>query len=166
MTYRIDLSLIERIAAELAPYRDDEDLFLDTLDGETDALAIIDREIAAEQADRAMVDAIKAHAATLGARAERIAMRADAHRAAQKMVMQAIGQKKIERPLATLSIRPGAVSVRIIPGQEDEIPTQLCRVKTTTTPDKAAIKAQIEAGQHVPGAELVRGEDTLSVRVK
>lgn len=164
MNTRIDLPLIERIAAELAPYRDDEDLFLDTLDGETDAITILDREIEAEQADRATVEAIGARIAALKARADRITMRADAHRNAQKLVLQATGQKKIERPLATLSLRPGAVSVRII--DEASIPSQLCRVKTTTTPDKTAIKAQIEAGEHVPGAELVRGDETLQVRVK
>ena len=44
------------------------------------------------------------------------------------------------------------------------MPTQLCTVKTTTTPDKAAIKRQLEAGEHVPGAELARGDDTLILR--
>lgn len=161
---RIDLPLIERVAAELAPYRDDEDVYLDTLDGETDAIDLLDREIAAEQADRATVEAITAHITALKARADRISMRADAHRKAQKLILQATGLRKIERPLATLSLRPGSVSVRII--DEASIPSQLCTVKTVTSPDKAAIRKQIEAGEYVPGAELVRGEDTLSVRIK
>jgi len=164
MTYRIDLPLIQRIAAELAPYRDDEDLFLDTLSGECDALEILDREIEAEQADRATVEAINARIAALKARADRIDMRAEAHRTAQKLVMQAIGQRKIERPLATLSLRAGSLSIKIT--DEASVPTQLCTVKTITAPDKKAIRAQIEAGETVPGAELVRGEETLQVRVK
>lgn len=164
MNARIDIPLIERIAAELAPYResDDDASFLDTLDGETDALDILDREIAAEQSDRAMVSALKAQIADLKARAERIDMRADSHRRVQKMVVQAMGVRKVERPLATLSLRAGGVSCVIT--DEASIPTQLCKI--VTSPDKAAIKAQLEAGESVPGAELVRGDDTLSVRVK
>ncbi|MBN8292857.1 siphovirus Gp157 family protein [Rhodobacter sp. NTK016B] len=164
MSYRIDLPLIERIAAELAPYRDDEDVFLDTLDGETDALTILDREIEAEQADLTMAEAIETRIATLKARADRVKMRAAAHRTAQKLVMEAIGQKKVERPLATLSLLAGSISVKIT--NEADIPSQLCTVKAITTPDKKAIRAQIEAGEAVPGAELVRGEETLSVRTK
>lgn len=164
MNARIDLSLIERIAAELAPYRDDEETYLDTLDGETDALDILDRALACEMSDRALVDAIKAQIEALGTRAARIGNRADAHRRVQKQVMQAIGLRKVERPLATLSLRAGSVSVKIT--DETAIPSQLCTVKTITSPDKAAIRAQIEAGETVPGAELVRGDDTLSVRIK
>jgi DNA repair exonuclease SbcCD ATPase subunit len=162
---RIDLALIERMAAELAPYRDDdEQTYLDTLDGETDALDILDREIEAEQHDRALVEAIKSRVAALRDRAERIEMRADARKRVLRMVVQAMGLRKVERPLATLSIRAGAVSVAIT--DEAEIPTQLCAVKTVSAPDKKAIRAMIEAGEAVPGAELVRGEETISVRVK
>jgi hypothetical protein len=89
-------------------------------------------------------------------------MRADAHRAAQKLVMEAIGLRKIERPLATLSMRNGPASVSIY--DAEAVPTQLCRI--TRSPDKTAIRAQIEAGEAVPGAELTPGKGTLSVRVK
>lgn len=164
MNARLNLDLIERIAAELLPYRDDEDVFIDTLDGETDAIAILDREIAAEQFDRAMVDAIEQQVATLKVRHDRIEARAQARRTVQRMILQAMDMRKVERPLATLSLVSGRVSVRIT--DEAAIPTQLLTVKTVTAPDKAAIKAQIEAGETVPGAELVRGDETLSVRVK
>jgi hypothetical protein len=46
----------------------------------------------------------------------------------------------------------------------DEVPSQLC--KTTVTPDKAAIKKQLEAGEAVPGAALVMGAPSISIRVK
>jgi len=164
MNARLDLSLIERIAAELAPYRDDEETYLDTLDGATDALDLLDREIASEQADRAFVAALADHIKALKARADRIDMRADARRKAQLLILNAIGLRKVERPLATLSLRAGSVSVQIT--DEAAIPSQLCTIKTSTSPDKAAMRAQIEAGETVPGAELVRGDETLSVRIK
>lgn len=163
MNARVDIALIERIAAELAPYREGDDAyFLDTLDSATDALDILDHEISAEQSDRALVTAIESQIADLKARAGRIGMRAESHRRVQKMIVQAMGVRKVERPLATLSLRAGGVSCVIT--DEASIPSQLC--KTIVSPDKAAIKAQLEAGESVPGAELVRGADTLSVRVK
>lgn len=164
MNMRIDIPLLERIAAILAPYQDDEETYLDTLDGETDVLALIDREISSEANDRAMADAISKQIADLKSRKDRIEMRADAHRSAQKLIMQASGLKKLERPCATLSLRAGSISVNII--DATAIPSQLCTVKTISAPDKAAIRAQIEAGEDVPGAELTRGDETLSVRVK
>lgn len=160
---RIDLTRIRAIAEELAAYRDDEETYIDTLDGETDAVELLDREIAAEQADRALCEAIKAQMEALRKRADRIDMRADTRRRMQKAILEAMGLRKLERPLATLSIRLGSVSVKIT--DDAAIPTQLRTVKTTSTPDKIAIRKQLDAGETVPGAELVRGDETLSVRV-
>ena len=164
MNARIDLSLIERIAAELAPYRDDEETYLDTLDGATDARDLLIREVSAEMSDRALVGAINAQITALEARRDRLDARADAHHRALMLIMRAADIHKIELPAATLSIRAGSISVQIT--DADAIPSQLCTVKTTTAPDKKAIRAQIEAGETVPGAELVRGPDSLSVRTK
>lgn len=160
---RADLNLIAAVAAELAPYRDDDDTYLDTLDGETDVLDILDAEIAAMQADDALAEAILAQEKALKTRRERLEMRAGAHKRNLLMLLSHASLKKAERPLATVSIRPGSLSVRIV--DEADIPTQLMREKVTRSPDKTAIKAQIEAGETVPGAELVRGENTVSVRV-
>ena len=158
------LTLIEAVAALLQPYADDEDLYQDMIEGETDALDLLDSQIASMQNDEALAEAIKAQEANLKARRERIEWRADAHKKAALLIMNAAGLKKAERPRATISVRPGSVSVQIT--DEAEIPTQVMREKITRAPDKAAIKAQLEAGETVPGAELVRGAETISVRVK
>lgn len=164
MNIRADLALIEAIAALLQPYADDEDLYQDMIEGETDALELLDVQIATMQNDEALAEAIKAQEASLKARRERIEWRAAARKEAARLVMVAAGLKKAERPRATISVRPGSVSVHIT--DEAEIPSQLMREKITRSPDKAAIKAQLEAGETVPGAELVRGAETISVRVK
>lgn len=161
MNTHANIQLIEAVAALLAPFRDDEETFLDTLDGETD---VLDREIDAMQSDEGLAEAIRAREADLRIRRERLEMRADAHKKALKLIMDATGLKKLERPLATVSIRAGSVSVSIT--CEADIPTQLMREKVTRIPDKAAIKAQIEAGETVPGAELVRGDDSVMVRAR
>ena len=163
----LDIPLITRIAAEL---RDgmgddfDEAAFLDTLDGATDAADIADWMLRHISHDEAMCRAIDMEMSDLSARKMRKAMAANTMRGRLFTLLDATGLKKMERPLATISRRAGVLSVRII--DEASIPTQLCTVKTITAPDKAAIKAQIEAGETVPGAELARGPDGVTVRVK
>ena len=77
-------------------------------------------------------------------------------------VTRCSARTKVERPLATVSRLKGRLSVHII--DAEAIPSQLCRV--VTSPDKTAIKKQLEAGEHVPGAVLEQGAPTISVRVK
>lgn len=164
MNVQENLSLIAAMAEILAPYRDDDEVYSDTLEGETNVMELLDGEIAAMKSDDALAEAIKAQEDALKIRRERISMRADAHKKNIKMILQYAALQKAERPLATVSIRPGSLSVRIV--DEADIPSQLMREKITRTPDKATIKAQIEAGIEVPGAVLERGDETVSVRVK
>lgn len=164
MNVQSRLPLIAAMAENLAPYRDDEETYLDTLDGETDVLALLDAEIAAMQADEALADAIRSQISDLTARRDRIDMRAEAHRKNLKLILSHAALAKAERPLATVSLRPGNLSVRIV--DEAEIPSQLMREKITRSPDKAAIKTQIEAGETVPGAVMERGDDVLMMRIR
>ena len=165
MNLHANIPLIESISAELTDMLGedfDAETFWDSLDGETDILDIADRIIAHMQADAALAAAAKEQAATLAKRASRIASRDGAHKKALLMLLEASGQKKMERPAATVSRRAGSLSVQIT--DEASIPSQLCTVKTTTAPDKAAIRKAIEAGETIPGAELVRGPDGVTVR--
>lgn len=142
----------------------DEQTFLDTLDGETDAMDIADRLLDGVFDADALADAIKTQEADLKARRQRVESRSDAYRAQILTLLNAIDVKKLERPRATVSKRAGSMSVRIV--DEASVPSQLCTVKTITSPDKAAIKAALEAGEAVPGCELARGDDGITVRVK
>ena len=164
MNIQSNLPLIAAMAEMLAPYRDDEETYSDTLEGETNVMDLLDGEIAAMQSDEALAEAIKAQEDALRVRRERVSMRAEAHKKNLKLILKHAVLQKAERPRATVSIRPGSLSVRIV--DEAEIPSQLMREKVTRAPDKAAIKAQIEAGVEVPGAVIERGDDTVSVRVK
>lgn len=166
MNVRANLPLIEQLSAELSDMLGedfDAETFWDSLDGETDVLDIADRIISNMQADAALANAAKAHADALAARAKRLGQREGAHKAALLTLLNATGQKKLERPAATVSRRSGSLSVRIV--NEGDIPSQLCTVKTTTAPDKAAIRKAIEAGETIPGAELARGADGVTVRI-
>jgi len=165
MNIRPDFKLIQLMAEEIrAALGDDFDAeaFLDTLDGETDAADIADR-LLAELADaEAMAEAIRGQEADMKARRQRYDMRGEAFRRQLLNLLDAIGEKKIERPRATVSRRAGLPSVQIT--DEAAVPSQLC--KTTVTPDKAAIKAQLMAGETVPGAQIVVGDDGVTVRTK
>ena len=161
---KIDLAHIRRMADAIATTdeHDDEPGFLDTLDGATDAVDIADFLIDGILSDEALTEAIKVQEAALKSRRERIETRAKAKRRVAVELLEAAGLKKMERPRATISRLAGRVGVSIT--DEASIPSQLCVTKTITSPDKAAIKAQLEAGETVPGAALVRGPDSLSVR--
>lgn len=165
MNIRPDFSLIERMAESLREMLGedfDDATFLDTLDGETDAMDLADRLIEAVADAEAMADAIREQEAAMKARRARFDARADAFRKQMLTLIDAVGVKKIERPRATISRRAGLPSVQIT--DETAIPTQLC--KAVVTPDKAAIKAQLLAGETVPGAAIVIGDDGVTVRTK
>jgi len=161
----IDLPTIRRMAEEIrAALGDDHDAdtFLDTLDGETDAADIADNLLADMLGAEAMGEAIRGEIADLTARRNRFDARGEAIRVQLLALLDATGEKKMERPRATISRRAGMASVQIT--DEAAIPSQLC--KTTVAPDRSAIKAQLLAGETVPGAMIVTGKDSLSVRVK
>lgn len=162
---QFDPQIIRRWADEIrAELGDDFDpeTFMDTLDGMTDAADIADRMIADMLAAEAMGEAIRGEIADLTARRDRYDARKDAFRRQLLSLLDATGEKKMERPRATISRRAGLPSVQIT--DEAAIPSQLC--KTTVAPDKAAIKAQLLAGEIVPGALIVMGADGVTVRVR
>lgn len=165
MNVRPDFNIIRLMAEEIRAALGDDfdaDAFMDTLDGETDAADIADRLIAELADAEAMAEAIRAQEADLKSRRGRYELRGEAFRRQLLNLLDAVGEKKLERPRATVSRRAGMPSVQIT--DEAAIPTQLC--KATITPDKAAIKAQLLAGEAVPGAQIVIGEDGVTVRVK
>ena len=158
----LNIPQIEGLAAHIRDLiGDDDQTLIDTLEGETDAMEWLDRFVAEAQASKAMVAALDEQIKALTQRKRRIADREPRMKEAARSVMDAIGVRKIERPAATLYFTAGRTSVEIT--DPSDVPSQLCAVKTT--PDKAAIKRALEAGETVPGAALVRGDDTLTMKV-
>lgn len=161
----INTPFIQGIAVELREALGDdfdEQTFLDTLDGETDYLDLADALIRDMQEAEALAAATKALADEYAARAKRISERPTAIKRALLTLLDAAEVKKLERPAATISRRTGSLSVRIV--NADDVPRQLCKV--SYTPDKTAIRKQIEDGEDVPGAVLERGADGVTVRTK
>jgi hypothetical protein len=110
----------------------------------------------------AKVDGIGHLMTILKARCDRFDRRSDVMRALMFKLLQEAGVRKVELPIATLSIRVGQQKVVIT--DEAELPDELVRIKRE--PDRVKIKQYIESGMEVPGATLSNREESLTIRVK
>jgi hypothetical protein len=79
--------------------------------------------------------------------------------------MAEVGLSKIERPEATISVRPGGVSV-VYSADFDPaaLPDDLVRIKREA--DKPAVKAALEDGREIAGATLSNSPPVLTIRTK
>lgn len=110
---------------------------------------------------RAMADFRKAQAHRLTELARAEERRADRMEEALLRVLTRLqpGQTQFSLPQHELRSR---ASVRVEITDPDLLPAELLRSKTTTAPDKDAIKKRLQAGGSVTGAELV---ETRSWRI-
>lgn len=138
----------------------DSDTLLDTLDGEFEIEAMVGALIRERVEAEAHETAARAAADVFAARAKRMAERRAAINLALGAILDAVGEDKIKHPLGTVSRLKPRASVEIT--DERDVPRQLCRF----APDRAAIKAALEAGETVPGATLTVGKPGVSVRVR
>lgn len=163
MNMHTNLADIRRVAdviREMLGDDFDDQTFLDTLDGETDAMDFAGFLITSRVEAASLEAAAKDVAATFTARARRMKAKQDACAKGLGELLDAMGQSKLAHPLATVSRTKPRVSLSIT--DDKEVPTQLCKL----TPDNAAIKAALEAGEAVPGATLTTGDAGVVVRVK
>jgi len=139
----------------------DDTTFLDTLEGETDVMEILDRLGQDLVEAQAMQDAAASILGVYRERMQRFDNKRTNIRNAMANLLDVLGVDKVKRPLFTASRLKGRDSVVI--DDEDAVPTQLCKIMKT--PDKAAIKKQLDAGETVPGAHIETGPRGLAVRV-
>jgi hypothetical protein len=162
---RLDLTKIQ-VSAVAAMLRDelaeDERLYLDTLEGETDlyewARRLLDQIERDEGMAKALVQQIEDRAARKGRAEERI----KANRTAIMALLGCAKVDKLQLPEATLSLR--RVAPKPIVTDETALPDDLCKV--VRRPDMAAIKAEVEAGRTVSGISFDNGGLSLTVRRK
>lgn len=65
--------------------------------------------------------------------------------------LESSGKRRLETPAFSMSLRKHTA---VVITSEEDVPFQLLRSKTTTTPDKIEIGKQLKAGEAVPGCEL------------
>lgn len=137
----------------------DDDFLSDVIEGETDAPAIMERLIIERRESIANGEAMDKLANDYAALSDRWTARAEARRKLMGLVLDATGLRKMQTPAGTVSVSPGRVSLALA---DDFTPPQgYARIKIE--PDKAAIKAALEAGETMPGASLVVGKPIVKV---
>ena len=159
----IDYEEIRRMSDNIrAMCGDDQDTFLDTLDGETDAMDILGALIKERNEMLGNEAALKELAKQYKERADRMNAKADAIAQTMGHLLDAMGERKVQHPFATVSRTKART--RVVIEDEHQIPTQLMKVKKS--PDLTAIKAQMDAGEYVPGAAITLGNEGVTVRSK
>lgn len=162
-TLKIETEVARRLLAKLGPIVDgDEQATHDAVEGETSLFEAVDKAIERLLQLDTMQEAIKAQIKTIKGRQERLQAQEEAIRATLLDALTEVGLKKLERPLATLSVANG--QPQLLPLNEPELPSRFW-----TTPDpapnKVKIRAALLAGEAVPGAQLNKNTPpTLQVR--
>ena len=139
---------------------DDPQTMLDMVEGSTDLMEAIDAAVARISQINGMYVAIKSETDRLKARAERLSSAEDRLRALLRQSLEVMGTRKVERPLATLSIR--ATPPRVIIEDEAAIGEDYLRYVQPVI-NKQAIATAIKAGIEVPGARLSEPGTTLAI---
>jgi hypothetical protein len=160
--------IVDRPIAELAKQirelcGDDEQAFVDTLDGETDTIEMARRVVRFLKEAEANETMVKGLADTYAARAKVFADRQIRIRGALLNFMQEIGSKSLPLPEATLSVGAGQPSSV---GEPDVATLPLHLTVAKRQPDKVAIRAALEAGEELPGLSLSNAVPRLSIRMK
>lgn len=143
------MSAVDQIRALLG---DDPDikLLLDTIEGETEALELLDRFVERLIADKALIRRARS-------RASRLAKRDEMLRAVVLAMLEKFGTRRVERPLyaASVSNRTHAIVT-----DESELPDAFLR----RAPDKLAIAKALRRGQDVAGATLSNPQPSLVIQ--
>lgn len=141
---------------------EDETLRTDMIEGETNAIRIIERALSERQDAETMAGAIKAREIDMAARRSRFERKSDAMKSLILNIMRAAELDKLPLPEASLFITKPRQSVNVI--DVDELPQGF--FKTVRQADKTALKSALEKGEQVPGAELAMGKEGLTIRTK
>lgn len=141
---------------------DDEELRLDTLEGETDFNRIMSRLVRVRNEKLADADGLASYIGDLSERKARQVRGAEGVKALMLSLMSVADIPKLVLPEATISVTKPRSSVEVT--DVDALPQGT--FTTVRQPDKAAIKVQLEAGDDVPGAVLKTSEPGLTVRTK
>lgn len=139
----------------------DDELLLDTIEGETSLLEAIDRLLASIALDEGLAKGASAAAAEMTTRAERFEKRAESKRALIEQALFVAELEKLERPSGTLSLVRRAPKVEI--AEEAEIPVEFWKAGEPKL-DRKGLLAALKEGRAIPGACLSNSAPSLTIR--
>lgn len=161
---RADLTVIQAKAL-LDHLRDelgedpDEQLLLDTIEGETDMFEITRKLLNRIEYAEGDIEVLTAQMATRKERRDRAQKRIENFRTAIVAMMEAAGLEKLPLAEATCSLRK--LPPKVIVTDETLLPDALCKI--TRKPDMAAIKVAAENAD-LPGIARDNGGLSLTIR--
>lgn len=153
----------DRVLSQYPDLEADEEALFDTVDGEVDLDRAIERVLRSRAEDLGFVAVLKGRIADMKARLDRFERRAEAKKDLVRMAMELTGRTRTLR-LAEFTVTPGVSPQAVVVTDEALLPAEY--VRTTTAPDKVAIRTALMAKTEVPGATLSNGGPTLTVRSK
>lgn len=146
---------------------DDAELLSDMIEGETSLFEMIDLVLDVIQQDQELLDGITSRMDALRDRKERIRYRQAGRKAMIEQAMSIFGERKLERPEATLSLSKRADRLEIY--DESEIPSQFFKRSDPVIDKKSlmdALKGLSPEDDAIPGARLTPSPDSLTIRRK
>lgn len=141
---------------------DDAELAADTVEGETNLQEVMRSALARVIALDAMTAGIKTTMDALADRKARLEKQREMIREGLSVAMEVASLKKLETPLATISLRAVPPKVEIL--DESAIPASYWKPQDPKLDRKAVLDA-LKAREEVPGATLSNGGSTISIRM-
>lgn len=151
--------LLDAMAEEIG---DDEEVKASTIEGETSLFETVDKAAGRLAEIEGLMTGLQHAASILTLRLNRFDAQRARIRDALRTVMVELDLPKMERPVATLSLRKTSPSLQVI--DEQQVPPEFWRTKIEKTLDKRQINAALKDGAEVPGCTLSNAPPTLAVR--
>jgi hypothetical protein len=151
---------IKMLLAEYPQLADDDELFRDTLEGNTRFNEIMDRLLSEMRDNETLAEAAAARIGKIRERQTRLTHRMNFYRGLMHRLLTLTGLKSVALGEAKISVVNSPD--KVIVTDETAIPDEF--VKITREPNKTAIKNALKSGQYIPGATLSNGGTTISVR--
>ena len=158
----MDIKLYEctaAVRAALDAYFDDDTERQDTIEAVIGQFEAKAQSVAAYCLNMAAQgDLLEAHIKAMQAKLKAIRKREGSLKQYMSDNMKAAGIHSIHADNGRFTAKLVKNPPRVDIWDEAQIPADFMRTKTTTEPDKTAIKAAIQAGRDIPGAKLEQGE--------
>lgn len=139
----------------------DEQLLLDSLEGETNLFEMCSRILRWIEDDEGIRAALVSQIQDRNDRKARAESRIETYRDGLRALMETAGLDKLPLPEATVTLRK--VAPKPIVTDVEQLPDALCKI--TRKPDMAAIKAAV-INENLPGVALDNGGVSLTIRRK
>lgn len=151
---------IKALLLDYPELNDDEELKQDMLHGSTKFIEVMEKLLLTMMEKQVLRDALGEFILALRLREATLEKRIAFLRSLMHRLMTATDTKSLDLPAAKLTVK--STPAKVVISDEDVVPVEFFRVKREL--NKAAIKAALEDGKEVPGANLSNGGTTIQVR--